>query len=83
MSVRSRDNGNVHRAAANKLNIQNRATRGSVCNALLSGGLDSFIMDCRRCLLAGPLKIKPWLQFASNHVRQSLAKKSERTKQQK
>jgi hypothetical protein len=29
------DNGSVHRAAANKLNIENRATRGSVCNALL------------------------------------------------
>ena len=31
-----RDNVNVHRAAANKLNIENRATRGSVCNVLLS-----------------------------------------------
>jgi hypothetical protein len=30
------DNGSVHRAAANKLNNETRATRGSVCNALLS-----------------------------------------------
>jgi hypothetical protein len=29
-------NGSVHRAAANKLNNETRATRGSVCNALLS-----------------------------------------------
>ena len=28
-------NVRVHRAAANKLNIETRATRGSVCNALL------------------------------------------------
>ena len=34
-----RDNVRVHRAAANKLNIESRATRGSVCNALLSGAL--------------------------------------------
>ena len=32
------DNVRVHRAAANKLNIKSRATRGSVCNALLSRG---------------------------------------------
>ena len=31
------DNVSVHRAAANKLSIETRATRGSVCNALLSG----------------------------------------------
>ena len=30
-----RDNVSVHRSAANKLNIKKRATRGSVCNALL------------------------------------------------
>ena len=33
-----RDNVNVHRAAANKLNIESRAARGSVCNVLLSRG---------------------------------------------
>ena len=37
-----RYNVSVHRAAANKLNIENRATRGSVCNALLSGDLWSI-----------------------------------------
>ena len=31
-----RDNVSVHRAAANKFNNENRATRGSACNALLS-----------------------------------------------
>ena len=30
------DNVSVHRTAANKLNNETRATRGSVCNALLS-----------------------------------------------
>ena len=30
------DNGSVHRNAANKLNNETRAARGSVCNALLS-----------------------------------------------
>ena len=30
------DNVNVHRAAANSLNIETRAARGSVCNVLLS-----------------------------------------------
>ena len=33
-------NVGVHRAAANKLNNENRATRGSVCNALLCGDCD-------------------------------------------
>ena len=33
------DNGSVHRATANRLNIESRATRGSVCNALLSSNL--------------------------------------------
>ena len=35
------DNVRVHRAAAHSLNIETRATRGSVCNPLLSGGYDS------------------------------------------
>jgi hypothetical protein len=30
-----RDNGNVHRAAANIIVSKNRAARGSVCNVLL------------------------------------------------
>ena len=32
----SRDNGNVHRAAANIIVSKSRAARGSVCNVLLS-----------------------------------------------
>ena len=35
MACCKRDNGNVHRAAANKLNTENRAARGSVCNVLI------------------------------------------------
>ena len=31
-----RDNGNVHRAAANIIVFKSRAARGSVCNVLLS-----------------------------------------------
>ena len=31
-----RDNGNVHRAAANSIVSKSRAARGSVCNVLLS-----------------------------------------------
>ena len=37
------DNVSVHRAAANKLNNENRATRGSVCNALLSRAYQSGV----------------------------------------
>ena len=33
-----RDNGNVHRAAANIIVSKSRAARGSVCNVLLSDG---------------------------------------------
>ena len=38
MQYIERYNVRVHRATANKLNIENRATRGSVCNALLCRG---------------------------------------------
>ena len=34
-----RDNGNVHRAAANIIVSRSRAARGSVCNVLLSDDL--------------------------------------------
>ena len=37
-----RDNGNVHRAAAKIIVSKSRATRGSVCNVLLSTALSSF-----------------------------------------
>ena len=36
-----RDNGNVHRAAANIIFPKSRAARGSVCNVLLSGDVNS------------------------------------------
>ena len=35
----TRDNGNVHRAAANIIVSKNRTARGYVCNVLLSDGL--------------------------------------------
>ena len=53
-SSAKRDNVRVHRAAANKLNIESRATRGSVCNALLSTALSSF--QCCFCLRVSSAK---------------------------
>ena len=40
-------NGNDHRAAANSLNIEARATRGAVCNVLLSRVLPVIKGDAR------------------------------------
>ena len=36
LTALKRDNGNVHRAAANIIVSKSRAARGSVCNVLLS-----------------------------------------------
>ena len=51
------DNVRVHRAAANKLNIENRATRGSVCNALLCRDLGETLCSSQapfyRLLISG------------------------------
>ena len=57
-------NVRVHRAAANKLNNETRATRGSVCNALLSSRFswqdDIHAENCRGNFAVVPfIKIKP------------------------
>ena len=46
-----RDNVRVHRVAANSLNIETRATRGSVCNALLSAVRGSNSCESFDCMV--------------------------------
>ena len=47
MRNRESDNVNVHRAAAKIIVSKSRAARGSVCNVLLSGALNSNAKHAR------------------------------------